>query len=102
MIRRPPRSTLFPYRRSSDLPILCAHNCNRLLIAFRFALRSEESIKVFRPMRHIRTVASRLSTQALATDLERVRLNPRHYKILYPPHHPEEIDTAFVYANNAK
>src|SRR2546426_3218128 len=50
MIRRPPRSTLFPYRRSSDLPMvvkrssrrLCPCTSNPRLLSVGPASRSEE------------------------------------------------------------
>src|SRR5690349_23768517 len=84
MIRRPPRSTLFPYRRSSDLAIvnLAKHRLHllRLVIAQHWidpsdisALRLESEILVLQV------------SQALAQQRDRksTRLNSSHVEISY-------------------
>src|SRR5438552_12846095 len=73
MIRRPPRSTLFPYRRSSDL----AGKCLETTFAnkFRFHLKPGEAIEI-----QIRAANNGGESQP---DRKSTRLNSSHQIISY-------------------
>src|SRR5690349_22796624 len=77
MIRRPPRSTLFPYRRSSDLPSSTGFTSGQSLYA-----DSERS--AFRSFQGSRCGSERRSLGVgVQTDRKSTRLNSSHVEISY-------------------
>src|SRR2546426_6157121 len=83
MIRRPPRSTLFPYRRSSDL---CNH-AHHLLSSFGFRPRAVGSLREGRRMPETARPAPprffRWMVLIFVRDRKSTRLNSSHLVISY-------------------
>src|SRR5690606_41828710 len=84
LIRRPPRSTLFPTRRSSDLGELHPKVVQRLGLPPRTSAAELDLDVLVRASDH-RTQVSPLSTQPVAgsEDRKSTRLNSSHVKISY-------------------
>src|SRR5690349_23886073 len=76
MIRRPPRSPLFPTRRSSDLVSAKAHPARPSAGNLRVVLESP------RPWR-MRTAGAALATGLVLGDRKSTRLNCSHVEISY-------------------
>src|SRR5688572_32544227 len=76
MIRRPPRSTLFPTRRSSDLTIKW---CNRRAVSC-FSARFPRRLGFAEP---VDDEITRSSTKGLFEDRKSTRLNSSHSQISY-------------------
>src|SRR3712207_7500574 len=84
MIRRPPRSTLFPTRRSSDLPGLGGSQRVRHGAAQTVAVLPAPAFKnLGRPADLIKKGASISTARSSAQDRKSTRLNSSHANISY-------------------
>src|SRR2546430_7088410 len=77
MIRRPPRSTLFPYTTLSDLPERCARIGGARGRARPHARRARQGVGLRSFQRHLDDRSSR------ARDRKSTRLNSSHSQISY-------------------
>src|SRR3712207_7549311 len=86
MIRRPPRSTLFPYRRSSDLRATSSHSGNAVLPPCSFVPRqfhTPKSATVHRPRRSEEHTSELQSRQYLVCRLLLEKKNRARPAFLY-------------------